>query len=176
MSYFSASPKGETSTPPQDPNRNPARGLLFSTFTFLATTGLDQLTKQIATTIEGERSIDLLGTFVRFDVVRNPGAGFSLGTEHTWVFTILSTIAIIVVAALLVRTANKASSIEMFLGGLFAGGVTGNLLDRIFRSPEAFQGHVVDFVSIASWPTFNLADTAVVIAALLYLYHSSRQR
>ncbi len=47
------------------------------------------------------------------------------------------------------------------------GGATGNLLDRLVR------GHIVDFIEIGLWPTFNLADaaitggTALTVAALL---------
>jgi len=42
---------------------------------------------------------------------------------------------------------------------------TGNLLDRIFRSPGLFRGYVVDWIELPHWPVFNLADSAIVCAA-----------
>ncbi len=51
--------------------------------------------------------------------------------------------------------------------GLVLGGIFGNLADRIFRSPGALQGEVVDWIQIPMWPIFNIADTAVVSAAIL---------
>lgn len=45
--------------------------------------------------------------------------------------------------------------------GLVLGGATGNLVDRVRR------GGVVDFIAIGAWPTFNLADAAMVIGTTL---------
>jgi signal peptidase II len=45
--------------------------------------------------------------------------------------------------------------------GAIAGGALGNLIDRIRL------GYVVDFISVGSWPNFNVADSAVTIGALL---------
>ena len=50
--------------------------------------------------------------------------------------------------------------------GLVLGGIFGNLSDRIFRDPGGLQGAVVDWISIPHWPTFNIADSAVVIGVL----------
>jgi signal peptidase II len=67
--------------------------------------------------------------------------------------------------------------------GMVLGGVVGNLLDRIFRAPGPFHGHVVDFVSVFDphgqvFPIFNVADMAltggVSLAILLELL--GRQR
>jgi signal peptidase II len=59
------------------------------------------------------------------------------------------------------------------LGGLL-GGAVGNLIDRIFRSPEVFQGHVVDFISLPNYPMFNISDSAVVLSALTMVVLSFR--
>ena len=52
--------------------------------------------------------------------------------------------------------------------GLISGGIIGNTIDRIFR------GHVVDFLDMRlpgyQWPTFNVADSAIVIGTLIYIY------
>ena len=51
--------------------------------------------------------------------------------------------------------------------GLALGGIFGNLSDRIFRTPGALQGEVIDWIQIPNWPVFNIADTAVVCGAIL---------
>src|ERR1035437_3415462 len=51
--------------------------------------------------------------------------------------------------------------------GLLLGGATGNLLDRIFRAPGLFAGHVVDWIELPHWPVFNLADSSICCAAVL---------
>jgi signal peptidase II len=50
---------------------------------------------------------------------------------------------------------------------LLLGGALGNLIDRVFRSPGFFRGAVVDFVHLGSFPTFNIADSAITIGAIL---------
>ena len=48
-----------------------------------------------------------------------------------------------------------------------SAGPPGNLLDRIFRAPGLFQGHVVDWIELPDWPVFNLADSAICCAGVL---------
>jgi signal peptidase II len=50
--------------------------------------------------------------------------------------------------------------------GLILGGALGNLTDRATRGP-GFGGRVVDFIDVHVWPIFNVADTAIVVGALL---------
>ncbi len=54
------------------------------------------------------------------------------------------------------------------------GGALGNLCDRIFRSPGVLAGHVVDFVKVGSFPSFNVADSAITIGAILLILLSFR--
>ena len=58
--------------------------------------------------------------------------------------------------------------------GVVLGGIFGNLADRIFRSPGGLQGEVVDWIQIPNWPVFNIADTAVVSAAILITVLSAK--
>jgi signal peptidase II len=56
----------------------------------------------------------------------------------------------------------------LLLGGLALGGVSGNLIDRLFRTPGFPNGHVVDFIQIPfNFPIFNIADIAISSAACL---------
>jgi len=58
--------------------------------------------------------------------------------------------------------------------GLLLGGVLGNLTDRIFRQPGFLSGYVIDWIEIPHWPVFNLADSAITVAAVLALVLSLR--
>lgn len=58
--------------------------------------------------------------------------------------------------------------------GMVLGGIFGNLADRIFREPGGLQGEVVDWIQIPYWPVFNIADTAVVLAAIFITILSAK--
>jgi signal peptidase II len=106
---------------------------------------------------------------VYLQLVRNPGAAFSLATGYTWLLTIVA-IAVVVV---IVRVARRLRSTGWAVAlGLVLGGALGNLTDRLFRSPGPLQGHVVDVVSLFAtdgrvWPVFNLADSCIVSGGVL---------
>ena len=121
--------------------------------------------------LENQSDIKLIGDFLKFSFVRNPGAAFSFGTNVTWVFTLIA-IAVSIAILVISRTVtNKPWAIA--LGGLL-GGAVGNLIDRIFRSPDVFRGHVVDFISIPNYPMFNISDSAVVLSAIAMVLLSFR--
>lgn len=126
---------------------------------------LDQLTKMWAVArLENQPPIEVLGQFLQFTFVRNPGAAFSLGSSST---LIVSLLALAIVAVLLLRARNLASVWWAVAMGGMIGGALGNLIDRIFRAPGVFRGHVVDFLALPNWPVFNIADMAVVGSAIL---------
>ncbi|WP_306368929.1 signal peptidase II [Nocardiopsis sp. CC223A] len=131
----------------------------------LAAVGADLLTKEwvLATFREGER-LDVIGEIVQFTLVYNTGAAFSMGTDHTWVF---STIAIVVVCAIAYLGLRVRSVWWAVTLGLMMGGAAGNLVDRIFRGAEPMHGAVVDFIKVMSFPVFNIADSCVVVGACL---------
>jgi signal peptidase II len=111
----------------------------------------------------------LLAGAIYLDIARNSGAAFSLGTG----FTVILSLVALVVVAIIVRTASRMRSTGWAVSlGLILGGALGNLVDRIFRAPGVFRGHVVDWISLFGpnaehWPIFNLADSAIVCGAIL---------
>ena len=108
--------------------------------------------------------IRLLGGLLTITLTRNGGAAFSIGTSMTIVFTAIAVGVIVYI----LRTARNLRSIGWAITlGLLLGGATGNLLDRIFRAPGPFQGHVVDWIELPHWPVFNLADSSIVCAGVL---------
>jgi signal peptidase II len=133
---------------------------------------LDQVSKFVAlrALTPGEQ-VPLLGDVLHLRLTFNPGAAFSLGTGYT---VLLSLVAAAVVVAVL-RLSRRLRSIgwAVALGGLL-GGALGNLTDRLVRQPGPLRGHVVDFLELPRWPIFNVADSAIVGAAVLMVLLSLR--
>jgi len=121
--------------------------------------------------LENQPEIKVIGEFLKFSFVRNPGAAFSFGTGITWAFTLVAIAVSIAILMVSKSVTNRLWAIA--LGGLL-GGAVGNLIDRVFRSPEVFQGHVVDFISLPNYPMFNISDSAVVLSALTMVVLSFR--
>lgn len=129
---------------------------------------LDQLTKILAV-----RFLDpadppvLLGGLLTLRLIRNPGAAFSLGGSFTIVFALL---AVTVVTFVLVKLAPRINHSGWAVAlGLLVAGVTGNLMDRIFRTPSFLRGHVVDFFQLPRFAIFNIADVCITSAAALIM-------
>ncbi|MCY1159692.1 MAG: lspA [Citricoccus sp.] len=121
---------------------------------------LDQLTKRwVETTMTEGQVIDVLPPLLRWHFIRNPGAAFSIGEEHTWVFTVIQAAVAVFVVVLLFRVRSTAWALA--LGGLL-GGVLGNLTDRLLRPPSFGVGHVVDFIALPNFAIFNIADSLIV--------------
>ena len=108
--------------------------------------------------------IKVVGSILQLRLVFNPGAAFSFGTSFTFIFTILALIAVGVIAYYAIKIAHKWWAAVL---GLALGGVLGNLTDRIFREPSIFNGHVIDWIELPNFPVFNVADMAIVAAALV---------
>jgi signal peptidase II len=138
-------------------------GLLLGVAAFVLVA--DIVTKAIVVAqMPGHAPIRLLGGLLTITLTRNGGAAFSIGTSMTIVFTAIAVGVIVYI----LRTARNLRSIGWAITlGLLLGGATGNLLDRIFRAPGPFQGHVVDWIQLPDWPVFNLADSAIVCAGVL---------
>jgi signal peptidase II len=123
----------------------------------------DQFTKFLAIeNLPPEEPVDILGEFLQFYLVRNPGAAFSLGEGVTWLFTIaLFAVAVAIVWVGVTRVRSRLWAVVL---GLLLGGVAGNLTDRLFREPGFPVGHVVDFIS-TPWmmpAIYNVADIFIV--------------
>ena len=141
---------------------------------------VDQITKLLA-----ERYLiryvprEIVGDVVRFTLAYNPGAAFSmsLGENSRYIFGAFALIALFVLWRLYrlsgpaKRTGDRLRILAL---GLAWGGAAGNLIDRI-RSPHG----VVDFIDVGinSWRfwTFNVADSAVTVGALVLAWSLSRE-
>ena len=131
---------------------------------------LDRIAKwAIASNISLHDSVVVIPGFLRLTHVQNTGAAFGLFAESSvqWKVGALvsfSILALVVVSALLWKNSHSLSTTTIGLS-LILGGAMGNLWDRIV------SGHVVDFldfyVGSYHWPAFNVADSAIVVGAIL---------
>ncbi len=122
---------------------------------------LDQTIKIWATeNLTPYRSQPFIGEFLQLYLAYNDSAAFSIGAGKTWIFTIISSLA----AVLLINFARKfETSGWAIIGGVLLGGILGNLIDRVFRQPGFAIGEVVDYLQIPfNFPIFNLADVFIV--------------
>jgi signal peptidase II len=132
---------------------------------------LDITSKLLVVAHLSDRQIRLLGGFLTLRESRNPGAAFSLGTSLTLLYSAIAVTVIVVI----LRTSRRIRSVPWAITlGLLLGGATGNLIDRIFRSPGLFRGWVVDWIQVPHWPVFNLADSAIVCGGILAVLLSAR--
>ena len=142
---------------------------------------LDVITKQLAERMLFPPHVPhpIIGDVVRFTLAWNPGAAFSmsLGPYSRYIFGAFAVIALIVLWRLyrLSGPAKRAGDrVRILALGLAWGGAAGNLIDRI-RSPLG----VVDFIDIGVgdvrfW-TFNVADSAVTVGAIVLAWSLSRE-
>ncbi|GAB3251115.1 signal peptidase II [Alteromonas gracilis] len=147
--------------------------LLLFILTLAVALAADQVTKYLAEqrlSLRGD-PIPLVGEVLQLKLAYNPGAAFSTGTEFTWVFTTLAIVASVVIARFALKTYSAAWAVTL---GVLAGGVIGNLIDRLFRDPGFYHGHVVDFLMLPNWPIFNIADICINVAAGLIVLHTFR--
>jgi len=137
----------------------------------------DQISKLwVINNFSAFESRDVLGTFVKFSYVKNPGIAFGISVgEFGIIITILSFFATLFIAYFHWEERYSHPLISIGLS-LILGGAIGNFIDR---SKIFFMTHydgVVDFIDVGigtfRWYTFNIADASVTIGIILYIYHS----
>jgi len=107
----------------------------------------------------------ILGGLVTFQLIRNPGAAFSMGENATVLFAILAVVMLVVVlVGLAPRVTTRAWAVATGLG---LAGIAGNLTDRLVRPPGVLHGHVVDFIQLPYFAIVNVADICLTSAAVI---------
>ncbi len=141
------------------------RSLWFFSFAALIVL-IDQAAKAIVlANLEPGRYYDAIGSVLRWYLVRNDSAAFSLGGGVTWAFTLFSAVAAVAVIWASQRIQTRSWAIS---AGVLLGGILGNLIDRVSRDPGFPNGHVIDFISLPfNFAIFNLADSAIVVVAII---------
>lgn len=124
--------------------------------------GADQWAKHLVeSTMYVGQSITVIEGWLWWRYYLNPGAAFSMGEGSTWVFTVISSVAVLVCLWLLVRARTLVWVLAL---AALAGGIVGNLHDRLFRAPGFGVGHVVDYISVPNFAIFNIADAAICVS------------
>jgi len=138
---------------------------------------LDQATKWLVQhRIPSGQEIPIISGFFSLVNVSNTGAAFSLLEGNNLLFSGLAVVAILVVLWLLLRPAfthdakHQLTMLTQIALSLLLAGVAGNLTDRLFK------GSVVDFLHFYyqqyAWPSFNVADSCICVAAALLILGS----
>lgn len=154
--------------------RLPIAPLIFA----LAIIAVDQASKILVMTFvrPGTIAFSAFGDFFWIYRQQNMGMAFSLFDDlspgaRAWILIALPAILVAAVSAYYVFGKGLMKLQRWALAGIAGGGV-GNLIDRVLR-----KDGVVDFLSFKfygifgydRWPTFNIADSAVVVCTILFV-------
>ncbi len=138
---------------------------------------LDQWTKQLVLRfISPDEPRIVVSNFFHLVNVTNTGAAFGSFRNNNTFFMVISALALVIVVALLMRRRSRDILRDVSLALLLAG-VLGNLTDRLL------YGHVIDFLLFDlhirfahPWPAFNVADSCISVAVVLFVVHSFSAR
>ena len=121
------------------------------------------------------------GDFLRIIHVANTGVAFSVGatwseTARRFLFSLIPLIVIGIVVAIYFRNNTWTKLQRWAIMGIVGGGL-GNLIDRFFRAEGVvdfidvkwfgFKNAPLSILRMERWPTFNVADSAVVVCGIL---------
>lgn len=125
----------------------------------------DFLTKKWALEYLPGKDIQVAGEWLQLQLSFNTGAAFGLGANGGGIllsiFAVSASCMVVYYAPFLT---SKAWAIAF---AMVLGGAIGNVTDRAFNFPGFFRGPVTDWIKLPNWPNFNLADSFIVIAAIL---------
>jgi signal peptidase II len=141
---------------------------------------LDQLTKWLVRKeIRYGSEIPIIPGFFSLVHASNTGAAFSMLTGNNLFFILLAIGALVFLAFILIRhhqtsdNRKRLTTLTQISIALLVSGILGNLVDRLMR------GAVTDFLYFYirqySWPSFNVADSCICIAAGLLILGSLKK-
>lgn len=112
-------------------------------------------------------SIMVIRNFFYISLVKNTGGAFSIFTGSTFLLIVISFLILLGIFTYIYKN-NIRNRVSLMGFGLLIGGAMGNLFDRIF------YGYVIDYLDFKvfgyGYPIFNLADSFVVIGAIILLF------
>jgi len=152
----------------KNPNyKNLIHNLVWVISTFIIVL-LDQITKKVVVNnMELHDEIPVIKGFFNLYYVRNKGAGLGILSNARWVFLSLTTVIIIVIAALLLINYFENFLANISLIFILAGGI-GNMIDRVMLGEVVdffqFQIKFFDFI-------FNVADVFVTFGTILFVIY-----
>jgi signal peptidase II len=146
---------------------------------------VDQFVKElIMRFLNGQGDLPVIGSFFSLVCTRNSGGAWSILNQHTWLLTLISC-GFAIMVAWKFRQMHEGHVGKALALALLAGGVWGNLFDRLFRIDRTGTfgcGEVVDYLRFLlpigergyQYPDFNVADMAICCGVFVYLWLSFR--
>lgn len=132
----------------------------------------DRITKLLVEDrLAGRPPVQLIPRVLDLNYTTNSGGAFGLGRSAPIVFAVATVVAAIAIGLASLRLSRPSAAIAL---GLILGGALGNLTDR-FVHGSGFSGSVTDFIDFQIWPVFNLADSAIVIGAIILAFTGWRR-
>jgi|AAFX01.1.fsa_nt_gi signal peptidase II len=140
-------------------------------------TVLDFITKQLAeASLVRGRPVEVFGEYLRFTLGYNTGIAFglSVGESSRWLLVGVTLLTMAMIFWLF-RSIDERHKIQIVAFGMIMGGAAGNLIDRTFGNYG-----VIDFIDVGVgstrfW-TFNIADSAITVGAILLILGSLFER
>ncbi len=142
------------------PRRDAIRRLLLAGAVAAVVVAVDQASKTWAVDRLSRGTIHVVWK-LDFQLAYNSGAAFSFAQGWAPVLGGVAVVAVIVMLGAVRRVQSTALTVAL---GLVVGGAVGNLADRVLRSNH---GAVIDFIALHFWPTFNVADSCIVVGGIL---------
>lgn len=127
---------------------------------------LDQVTKYAARVNLSAGDVDIIPGVLKLQLLYNTGAAFSILTEKTFVFYIVTPVVAAIVIYFFAKLPFERKYLKMaFCLSTLVAGAAGNYIDRI-----AFH-QVTDFIyfSLINFPIFNVADIYVTLSVIFLL-------
>jgi signal peptidase II len=111
-------------------------------------------------------SIPVIGNSLMITRSENIGAGFGILGGQNWLFIA----AAVTVLFMIIYFYNRIiyDRLLVFASAFILAGTVGNMMDRLFFS------HVIDYIYLSFWPTFNLSDLSLTVGVILlfvYMYY-----
>lgn len=133
---------------------------------------LDRTTKVIAEhTLAGEPPLQIIPGVLDLNYTTNSGGAFGLGRSAPLVFAAATVVVAIAIGLASFRLTRASAAVAL---GLILGGALGNLTDRVLHG-SGVSGSVTDFIDFQIWPVFNLADSGIVIGAIVLAFGGLRR-
>lgn len=124
---------------------------------------LDYYVKLIISSMPLFTKIPVIGNFFTITYVRNFGGAFSI-LQHQKLLFISVGIIVPIILFFAMRKKILTDFRYLFTCGAVAGGAVGNLIDRLA------YGYVVDYISVGTFPVFNISDSFITVGVILLAY------
>ncbi len=126
----------------------------------------DQLTKSWVVSALSDGDVVPIFWTLQFSLGYNSGIAFSQLQDQGLFVGIAAVVAVSLLIRAMVRAQTALSAYGLCL---IVAGAIGNLSDRVFRGKGWLHGRVVDFIDFQWFPSFNIADSAITIGAILLI-------